>query len=173
MKMINILLLTIFLTGCSSLIPRINFDTPNTTPKSIEKSKGKDVCDGEAKLNENGDIIYCSKGYYSYAENYGKQEREYTLKEKILNFFRNLTGSLFWVSIALLIFAPGFLGWLIGRIFNSAQYGVEAMIRSVNRAKRKGTDVRYEIAEERKKNPRAFIEVDKKRFILKQRGEDE
>ena len=97
MQKIIILIISCFLfTGCS-LIPKVNFNTDGTTPQSINKSKFKGVCKGQAKFNEVGEMISCSKGYYLYQEGYSKKERKYTIKEKIINFFRNLSGYAFWI----------------------------------------------------------------------------
>ena len=66
MKQIILAILICFtLTGCS-LVPKINFDSPGTTPQTVEKAKVKEVCKGDAKFNENGDMISCTKGYYLY-----------------------------------------------------------------------------------------------------------
>lgn len=116
-KIILTFLVCLFLSGCS-LIPRLTFDTTGTTPQSIDKSKLKYICKGEIQFDTLGNIISCSKGYFNYSENYVKKERKYTFKEKIINLFNNLSGWTFWIAIALIIFCPGVLGWIMSRVFN-------------------------------------------------------
>ena len=63
-NLITIVILSIFLSGCS-MIPRITFDSKNTVPQQTEKSKVVEKCSGDYKLNQDGYMISCSKGYYS------------------------------------------------------------------------------------------------------------
>ena len=66
-------------TSCS-LLPKINFNTPNTVPQQTDKSKAKEICKGKAVWNEDGTLKSCSKGYYRYDENYAKKERKFQKK---------------------------------------------------------------------------------------------
>jgi hypothetical protein len=102
-------------------------------PASVDRSKAKEVCKGTAEFDATGSMVSCSKGYSNYAENYEKKERNYTVKEKILNFFRNLSGNLFWLAIFLLIFAPGVLGWVFGRVFNGINKAFDQTVEGVKR----------------------------------------
>lgn len=131
-NLILIILASFMLTGCS-LIPKVNFNTPNTVPQAVDRSKAKEVCRGKAEWNKNGDMVSCSKGYANYAENYEKKERNYTLKEKVLNFFRNLTGNIFWVAVFLLIFFPSLGGWFIGRIFNATNTAFNETVDAIKK----------------------------------------
>ena len=159
-NLITVLILSGFLSGCS-LLPKINFDTPNTVPQVVDKSKVKDICKGETKVDETGRIIYCSKGYYSYSENYAKKERRNTMKEKIINFFRNLSGWAFWIAVALLIFCPSVLGLLVGRIiegiFGIARKSLSATVRPVQNARKNGKDLDDALASEQDSNVKKFI----------------
>jgi len=137
-KFILIMLLMLTTSGCSFL-PRLNFDTPGTTPASVDKSKLKEVCKGKAEFNEVGDMISCSRGYVNYAENYEKKERKYTIKEKILNFFRNLTGSFFWIAILLVIFVPGSLGWILSRLLNATDKAFTQTVEAIKKFRKNST----------------------------------
>ena len=86
MKKLFVILIVCFLVSGCSLIPRLTFDSKGTTPQSINKSEIKNICKGQVILNDDGEIVSCSKGYKSSTQNYIKKERKYTLKEKIINF---------------------------------------------------------------------------------------
>lgn len=133
-----LIMFTLFLTGCS-FIPRMTFDTKGTTPQQTEKSKLKEVCKGTVIFYEDGSVKSCSKGYSNYQEGYSKQERKYTLKEKILNFFSNLTGYAFWIAILFVIFVPGSLGWIIGRVFNSVNKAFDQTILAIKKFRKTST----------------------------------
>lgn len=156
MKNLIIILISCFvLSGCS-LIPKVNFNTKNTVPKLIGKSKYKTVCKGKMITNQSGDIISCSKGYYSYNSNFNKEERRMTLKERILSFFRNLVGYSFWIIIGLLIFAPSALAFIVGRImeglFGVSRKALESTVRAVKKAKNNGGKYMEELDKEHGKN---------------------
>jgi len=152
MKKLIIAILSCFLlTGCS-LLPRVTFDTKGTTPQATEKSLRKIKCKGDIILNKDGVVQACTKGYSEYLSNYEKKERKYTLKEKIINFFSNLMGWSFWLVIALIIFCPSVIGWLIGRTFNGFRTALEATVRGITRAKRNGGKYMDELRYEHAKN---------------------
>jgi len=159
-KLILLLMACLILTGCS-LIPRVNFDTPNTVPQSVDKSKAKDVCKGQATFNENGDITSCSKGYSSFAQNYVKEERKYTLKEKIINIFRNLKGIAFWIAVALVIFCPGVLGMIVGRIieaiFGISKKALSSTIKGVQKARKEGKPIDDALASSQDEKVKKYI----------------
>lgn len=123
-KIISLIIVCFMLTGCS-LIPRLTFDTKNTVPQSLNTSKGKVVCQGEAKFNEQGEIIYCSKGFYDYSESYAKQERKMTISERIKSFINSLVGWGFWAVLILIFLCPSLLGLIVGRLFEGV-YGMGA-----------------------------------------------
>jgi hypothetical protein len=169
-KLILILLLCVPLMGCSALkIITAPFQaTKNTLPQSIDKSRAKAMCQGEAKFNEQGDMTYCSKGYFKYDESSSIQERKLTLKEKILQFFSKLAGVSFWLVVALIFLCPSLLGLIVGRLFEGV-YGmgskafkqVSAAIQKVKSEspalidaleKSTDSDVRIWIADFKKKN---------------------
>ena len=132
MRYLFLILTITFLSGCS-LIPKINFDTPNIVPQQTDKSKMKDVCKGKAQFNENGDIIFCSKGYYAYTQNYDKKERRMTIVERIKSFINNLSSSLFWIFLLLFIFTPGVFGWLLSKILDSSRKALHETIRAIKK----------------------------------------
>ena len=134
-KIILIVLMTFMLSGCS-LVKTITApfkSVQNTLPQETDKSKSKVVCKGEYKVDESGNIIYCSKGYYNYGENFKEKERRLTLKEKIIQFFDQLAGHLFWVFVILIIFFPSAIGWIVGRVFNSANSALSQTIKAIKK----------------------------------------
>ncbi len=134
-NLIPMILLTVMLSGCS-LIPRVTFDTKGTTPQQLDKSTMKDTCKGEAKFNDAGDMIYCSKGYSAYAKNFEKKERKFTFKEKIINFFRNLSGIGFWGMVLIVILFPGLLGSIITFLFSVSRRVARETINAVKKFRR-------------------------------------
>ena len=46
MKKIIVMILLAFCLSSCSLIPRLTFDSKNTVPQSIDKSKAKNICKG-------------------------------------------------------------------------------------------------------------------------------
>jgi len=141
-KLILSTIMVMFLSSGCSLIPRITMDSPGTTPKATQKSKAKETCRGKAEFNLQGDMISCSKGYYNFEQNYVKEERSYTFKEKIINFFRGLMGWSFWIVIALVIFLPTTAGLLIGRVLEGAigvsTNALKSVVTAVQRARKQG-----------------------------------
>lgn len=140
-------MLALTLSGCS-LLPRVTFDTLNTVPQSVVKGKAKDICKGEAKFNEVGEMVYCSSGYYAYSENYNKAERKMTIIEMVRSWINNILG---WGIPGLLIicfFIPGgftIVGTIIGRLFEGAYGAASQTLRRVARAvqnsRKRGADL--------------------------------
>lgn len=147
--------LVIFLSGCS-LIPRLTFDKPNTVPQKTDKSERQiyhKTPDGEVfKLKE---------------KNYHQEERRLTLAERLGNFISNLKGWVFWIFIVLIIFVPGFAGWLIGSIFNGFRTALTSTVRAIRRAKKNGGRFMEELDYEHKKNKKT------KKIINKIRAEQD
>jgi len=144
-KLILIFLTCLCLTGCSSILPRITHDTPNTVPQSVDKSKNKEICKGKVEFFEDGSVKYCERGYYNYAENYVKIERKMTLVERIKSFINGLIGWGFWIFVAIVIFAPGLLGLLLGRLLEGL-YGMAAtvnkrLIKAIQKTKNESKDL--------------------------------
>lgn len=154
--------LVLFLTGCS-LVPKLNFDTPNTVPQAVEKSKAKGICKGEAKFNEVGELIYCSRGYYNYEENYNKQERKMTIVERIKSFINNLVGWGFWGFIVLIILCPSLIGLIAGRFiegsFGIAKKTLNSVVRGVQNARKNGKDLDTALSTE--------LDIENKKYISK------
>lgn len=119
MKNLILILVSCFLlTGCSLVKTIISpfKSTQTTLPQQTDQSKSKVICKGEYKLDETGNIIYCSKGYFNYESTFAQKERKLTLKEKVIQFFDKLMGWGFWLAIGLVIFFPSALGFIFGRI---------------------------------------------------------
>jgi hypothetical protein len=154
-KYLILALLIIFTSGCS-LLPRITFSKPNTLPQKTVKSESKVKCAGEYKTDKNGNIIYCSKGFYANEEYYNKEERKTTLKEKFINFISNLAGYGFWIFLGLLIFAPGVLGFIFGRliegVFGVSKKALQSTVRAIKNAKRNGGEYTNELQREHDKD---------------------
>jgi hypothetical protein len=157
-KIILLFLISVSTLGCN-LIPRINFNNPNSVPQSIDQSKTKETCKGEIKFDENGNITSCTKNYYRYTDNYEKKERKMTITEKIKNFINNLVGWGFWGLLLLLILCPSLIGLIIGRLAEGT-IGItgktlRSIIKGVQDARKNGKDLdtalAIELDEENKK----------------------
>ena len=137
-QFIVIIALCLGLTGCS-LIPRITFDKPGVTPTQTEKSSKNETCSGDYKVDPEGRMISCTKGYRNVENNYSQKDRAYTLKEKIANFIRNLTGWGFPLMILAIVFIPGFGGALIGFVVNNlfgvASKGFKSLVSGIQAGK--------------------------------------
>lgn len=154
-KMVGLILAMFLFTGCS-LIPRVTFDKPNTLPQKTEKSQKRERCSGEAKYDPSGNILSCSKGYSLNENFYNKEERKTTLKERLINYMNGLIGWSFWIVIALLIFAPGLLSFILGK-FIEGTIGVtgralKATVRGIKNAKRNGGKYTDELQKEHDKD---------------------
>ena len=169
-KFILIFLTCLILSGCS-LIPRLTFSTPNTVPQSTQQSKAKEICKGKVEWSENGTIISCSKGYFSYAYGYDKQERKMTITERIKSFINSLVGWGFWGLILLVILVPGLAGTLIGRFIEGtigiAKQTLNATVRAVQRARKNGEDLNIALATEQDTKVKDYIIKIKKEEKIK------
>ena len=105
-----------------------------------EKSFKKEQCAGEYKVNDQGEITYCSKGYYLNQSGYKQSERAYTLAEKVGNYFRSLAGWSFWIIIALIILCPsllgGLIGWFLNHLFGGTSKVAKALISGIANGKK-------------------------------------
>lgn len=137
-KLLPIIFLSFFLTGCSFL-PRITFDRQGTTPAETEQSYKRETCAGVFTLNPQGDIISCSKGYQLNEKNYSKKERKYTIYERIANFFSNLKGylAIFLILsvIGVLMGAGGAVGVVWQNLFGVAGKGFKALVTGIQNGK--------------------------------------
>jgi len=132
--LLSLICMTLMFSGCS-LLPRITWDKAGVTPTQTEKSLKQESCAGAYQVSEAGDIVACERGYKNYEQNFKQVEREYTWKEKILNFFRNLIGIWFWVVIAVIFLFPGVIGWLIGGTFNAAKTALTSTVKAISNFK--------------------------------------
>ena len=167
-RFIPILLISFMLSGCS-LIPRLTFNTPGTIPQAVDKSKAKEYCKGQTKFDEYGKIIYCSKSYYNYEENYEKKERNYTIKEKILNVFRNLSGLGFWGAVILVVLFPGILGSLLTFVFSASRRVARETINAIKKFRRESTP---EVKESLDNYPREEQSKETKKYIAQVRASE-
>lgn len=124
-KLIIILISCFILNGCSLVKAIVSpfKPTQTTLPQSSEQSKSKVICKGEYKLDENGNMISCSRGYFNYDSQSKIVERKMTIVEKIKNYINSLMGWGFWGIILLVIFCPSALGFIFGRIIEGI-YGI-------------------------------------------------
>lgn len=164
-KLIVILMLCFLTTGCS-LVKTITApfkSVQNTLPQQTDRSKLKETCKGEVKFNEQGDIIYCSKGYYNYQENFAQKERKLTIKEKVIQFFEQLSGHLFWIVILLVILCPSLLGVVAGRIIEGtvglAKKTLDSTVRAVQKARKQNVDLNIALSSE--------LDTENKKYIAK------
>jgi len=169
-KIIAMILLSVFLTGCS-ILPKIKFGTPSTVPQVVNKSRTKGVCKGEAKFNEQGDMIYCSKGYYSYSEGYQKKERKMTIVERIKDFINNLAGWSFWIFVALIFLCPSLIGMIAGRLIE-ATIGItgktlRSTVTAIQKVRKQGKQIDDALASEQDKDVKAYVNKIKKEEKLK------
>lgn len=162
-KYIILITMCFVLSGCS-LIPRITFDSKGSTPQQTEKSTVKDVCKGESKFNEMGEMVYCSKGYSAYAKNYEKKERKFTIAERVGNFINNILG---WgipgLFIICVLFPGAFtiIGAIIGRLFEGAfgmaKKALSSTVRAVQKIRKNGGDIDTVLAMEQDEDVEKFI----------------
>lgn len=135
----SMVLIMVSLTGCS-LIPKLTFNRTTTSlPVSTDKSFKKESCAGDYKLNSDGNIVSCTKGYYRNESNYNQKERTFTFQEKLGNWIRNLAGWGLPLFILACVFIPGFLGGILGFIVRAITSirikGFEQMVSGVQAGK--------------------------------------
>ncbi len=162
--------LTLFLSSCS-MLPRLNFWTPGTVPQVVDKAKAKEICKGKTVMNENGDIISCSHGYFSYAENYAKKERKMTFVERIKNFINNLMGASFWIFVLLIVLVPGLLGTVVGRMIEGTVgitgKALKSVVAGVQKARKQGKDLNDALESETDNDVKKYIRELKERENIK------
>ena len=166
-NLILMLVSCMFLTGCNGVLPKINFDTPNTVPQEINKSTAKEECKGKSVMNEAGAIISCTKGYSNYAKNYVKEERQMTITERIKSFINNLTGWGFWLLLVGVVLLNNLTGGLVG-IFFKESWGItsrsfKSVIRAVQKARKEGKDLNASLDKELDEDMRKYIAKIKER----------
>lgn len=165
MKTFILFFLIAFLSSCSFL-PRFTFDTPNSVPQSVDKSKVKEVCKGKAEWDELGNIKSCSKGYYRYNEGYNKQERRMTIVERVQSFFNTILGWGIPGLIVICILFPGaftVIGAIIGRLFEGA-YGagvqtLKRVAKAIQKTRKEGKDINQSLEAE--------LDTENKKYIAK------
>lgn len=164
-KLIVILMLCFLTTGCS-LVKTITApfkSVQNTLPQQIEQTKNKIVCKGEYKLDEDGNIIYCSKGYFNYQSVNNVKERRLTLKERIIQFLDKLVGWSFWIVLGLIFLCPSLLGLVLGRAVEGS-IGItgktlRGLVRGVQKTRKEGKDLNQSLEAE--------LDTENKKYIAK------
>lgn len=167
----NILLICVLcfgLTGCG-LLPKINFGgNPSTVPQSTSKGKAKEICKGQIEFHIDGTVKSCSEGYSSQKETYNKEERRMTIVERFKSFINNLVGWSFWIFLGLLIFAPGVLGFIFGRIieglFGISRKALGSTVKAVQKTRKEGKNLEEALSAEQ--------DTEVKKFIRKLKEED-
>ena len=164
MKKFFIILLACFMFQGCSLLPRLTFSTPNTVPQSIDKSKVKESCKGKADWDNNGNIVSCSKGYYKYNENYGKQERKMTITERVKSFFNIIFGWGIWGLIIICVICPSllvYIGALVGRfiesVFGLSIKTLKRVVNAVQKTRKEGKDLNTSLDAELDENQKIYI----------------
>ena len=174
MRKLIIILLSCFILGGCSFLPRINFDTPNSVPQQTDKSEAKEICKGKAEWDEVGNIKSCSKGYYRYDENYNKQERKMTLVERAKSLFNTI---LSWGIIGLIIifiFVPGlftiigtFIGRAVERIFGAGVTVLKRVAKAIQKTRKEGKDLNQSLEAELDEKDKKYIAKLKEREKIK------
>lgn len=158
------------LTGCS-LIPKINFDTPNTVPQHKETNKSKDVCRGAATFSDSGVMTSCTKGFYSKSLFTVKQERKMTIVERIKSFINNLMGWGFWGFVLLLFLCPSLIGVIFGRLIEGtmgiAKQTLNSVVRAVQKTRKEGTNLNESLGDKLDKKEKEFIKKVKDKENIK------
>lgn len=164
-------LLVVALTGAgASAMSILPSRSKNVVPMKEAKSERSIRCKGEVKVDDMGRITECSEGFYLDESASNKEERKASLKEKILNFFANLKGFMFWGTIAMVILAPGLLGTVVGRLFEGA-YGVankalKSSVRAISRAKKNGGQFMAELDRAHSADPKIQKKINELRALI-------
>lgn len=169
-KIICMIFICLCLSSCS-LIPRLTFDSKNTVPQSVNKSKVKEICKGKTVLNDAGRVISCEKGYYNYEEGYNKVERRTTLVEKIKNFINGLFGFGFWGLLLLVILVPGLAGTVIGRLIEGTigitGKALKAIVTAIQKTRKTGKDLNDSLDAEQDVDVKKYVALLKEKENIK------
>lgn len=130
MKSLWILLVAFSLCGCS-LLPKLSMSMTNTVPQTITESLDTVKCAGEIKFDTDGNVAYCSKGFYHQDKDNARQERKMTWLEQFGNFIGHLKVWIFIILVGLALLCPGVLGWLIGRVFNASKVALTEIMTAI------------------------------------------
>jgi hypothetical protein len=172
-KLFILFTLCFMLSGCSILKSVVAPLTPvkNTIPQSTDKSKSKYTCAGVIDYYEDGTVKSCSKGFYAYQENYTKQERKLNLKERVAQFITRSSGYLLIGIILLVIFVPGALGFILGRvleaIYGIAKVTLNKVTKAVQRSRKEGKDLNEALSAELDEKQKLYIQELKNKEHIK------
>jgi len=172
-KLIAVSLMVFMLSGCSLVKTLVAPFKPTVTsvPQQTEKSKVKNVCKGKAKFNAQGDMIYCSSGYYIYEENFGQKERRMTIKEKIIQFVDKFWGYALFIGIGLVFLCPQVLSFLFGRFIEGAtgiaKKSLNATVRAIQKVRKNGIDLNQALSSEQDSNVKSYIAKIKEKENIK------
>lgn len=133
-KCIGVLLIVFLISGCSFL-PRFTFDKPGVTPQKEEYAK---VCHTKRNgLNFFG-IVQLGKLVTVCQTEKNKEERKFTLAERIANFVRNFFGWFIVICVILVFVAPGLLISLLGGIMGRQKRALVRVVGAVQKARKNG-----------------------------------
>jgi hypothetical protein len=147
-KTIYLLALCFILQGCSVIkwVSSPFKNSVSSVPQSTEQSKNKVVCKGEYQTDENGNIIYCSKGYYNYSQDSSVKERKLTIKERIVQFVDKFFGWTIVIAIVLLVVAPGTLVSILSYIIAKQKKIMVQIIQGVQDARKRNIELNIALA---------------------------
>ena len=131
-----------------SLFPKFG-KSANVVPMSESKSERTIRCKGEVEVNDKGQVISCTEGFYMEEESENTEERKMTLKEKFLGWLGNFKGMLFWAVVgSIAASAMGFGGIVSAlwtNVFGTAKKALSTTVRAIARAKRNGGEFMKEL----------------------------
>lgn len=132
MKKFIIIILCLFLSGCSFL-PKI-LAPASTVPQETVKSQKTEICTGDYKVDSEGNTI-CTKGYRTTEQNFSQKERTMTFKEKIVAWINQFFGWFILITIVLVIFFPGLLYSILSNIINKYKKAIDQTVLGIEKAK--------------------------------------
>ena len=126
----------------SSLNPFSKNKSVNTVPMKESKDKRSIRCKGESVVNDEGQVISCSEGFYLEQSSENLEERKQNWKERFINFQRRLSLKMFILFAGLVLLFPSSIGFIFGRILEAtrgvAQKALKVSVKAISRAKRNG-----------------------------------
>jgi len=127
----------------------------------VEKSKSERSirCKGKAEVNDKGQVISCSEGFYLDEESENSKERKMNAKERVLAWFGNFKGLFFWLVLgsigASLLGFGGLVASFWSNLFGSGIKMAKATFKGIQNFKRNGKKLKkkdQEIYDEAKKD---------------------
>ena len=141
--MIGVLIFAI-LGGTSSafsLIPKFGRST-KVVPVSESKKERVIRCKGEIVVDDKGQVVSCSEGFYMTEESENTVERNTTMKEKFLGWLGNFKGLVFWAVLGSIVASMMGFGGIVSSVwtnlFGTVARALKETVRAIARAKRNG-----------------------------------